>query len=224
MACNPIEAIDACRPSKNKQDNSNGDVAAYYAGGCYPTVNNYNTGAAKATSAVDGGYSPRSLNIGSDVGSSMGAYQWGALIESYLDPNDPTPPRFLMNGNGQPNGTGPNFSYYLTGDPSQQRYPLIYDLNDPNVIDMLGGRERWSDRELIALGNSAMHKPPEKQALFFDAVAAMVSSPTPLTLNEFTEFLYANGYENHDPQYQSTEVPAWYVWGQEGDAYDLRMT
>ncbi|MCR2747695.1 hypothetical protein [Limnobacter parvus] len=223
MACNPIEAIDACRPSKNKQDNSCGDLAAFYAGGYCPTVN-YGGEVATNASAVDSGYSPRSLNAGSSAGSSMGAFQWGALIESYMDPNDSTPPRFLVNGNGQPNGTGPNFSYYLTGDPSQQRYPLIYDLSDPNVIDMLGGRERWSGAELTALGNSAMHKPPEKQALFFEAVAAMVASPTPWTLNEFTEFLYANGYENHDPQYQSTEVPAWYVWAQEGDAYNLRMT
>ncbi len=210
-ACNPIGAVGAC----------GGGQKAGSAGACGPAAGGYGGGACGAGAVGGGGaliYNPQ--GVGTAMG--MGGPGWGDVIKDYIpDPDNPAPPELIIHGDGRPNGTGPNFDYYLTGDPGQEKYDLIYDLNDPQVIDMLGGPERWSQRELTALGHSAKHKPADKQKLFFEGVADMVNSPEPLSLNDFYNMLVDRGYMNMSPEYRTTEVTAWWVWSQQGDSYNL---
>lgn len=218
--CQPIEPIGACGGVK-KANNNYGNCGQ---GGWNAVANAGGPcggGQGGGMKAVKGGGEPIYRPQGVDIPRGQGGPDWGGVIESYIDPNDPTPPTRIVNGDGQAYGTGPNFDYYLTGDPAQERYDLIYDLNDPAVIDMLGGPERWSDRELTALSHSARHKPAEKQRLFFQAVADMVRSPEPLSLNDFSNLLQERGYEGMSPEYRNTEVTAWWTWAQVGDSYDL---
>lgn len=199
-ACNSIDAIGACG-GVSKSGKGGGDCSSVGGGG-------------------SGGSALIYKPTGVDTPMGMGGPDWGGLIRGFINPDDPSPPDMLINGDGQPNGTGPNFDYYLNGS-DQERYPLIYDLSDPQVIDMLGGPERWSQRELTALGHSARHKPADKQKLFFEGVADMVKSPEPLSLNDFYNMLVDRGYMNMSPEYRTTELTAWWVWSQEGDSYNL---
>ncbi|MDH4396840.1 MAG: hypothetical protein QE278_14270 [Limnobacter sp.] len=228
-ACNPVEAIGAC-----------GGAAKGGGGACGPAAGGGGHGGGGGGGACGvggagggghggggggggipaGGGAPVYNPMGVNTPLGMGGPDWGDTIQAYINPDDPTPPTFIRDGNGQANGTGPFLDYYLNGS-DQERYPLIYDLTDPAVVDMLGGPERWSERELTALGHSARHKPEEKQRLFFEAVADMVASPEPLSLNDFYNLLMDRGYANMSPEYRTTEVTAWWVWSQQGDAYAL---
>lgn len=208
MGCAALEAINGCKPGGN----NNGGGCGLGGGG---------VGSPGQGGGIGGGaalYQPQAIEAPTGEG---GGPDWGGVIESYIDPNSPNAPTNIVNGNGQANGTGPYLDYYLTSNPAQENYDLIYDLNDPAVIDMLGGPGRWSAQELTALGHSARHKPPEKQELFFQAVADMAASPEAWSLNNLYDVLMERGYANHSPEYRTTEVPAWWMWAQEGNAYDL---